>query len=200
VRTRTETAVDPRTAAAFLFLTLIALALVSGEADARSCGMMKPPAHMAMPLYPPRHPMQQRMPRGLGYGPGMTARPSVLAVAKRTGEFTTLLKAVEAAGLTGLLEGDGPFTLFAPTDAAFKELPEGALEGLLADKTKLAELLKYHLVPKRVSAVEILTSRTLETAAGQTLPTGELSVIRADIPARNGVIQVVDEVLLPAGG
>jgi uncharacterized surface protein with fasciclin (FAS1) repeats len=121
-------------------------------------------------------------------------------VAKRTGEFTTLLKAVEAAGLTGLLDGDGPFTLFAPIDAAFKELREGALEGLLADKTKLAELLKYHLVPKRVSAVEILTSRTLETAAGQTLPTGELSVIRADIPARNGVIQVVDEVLLPAGG
>ena len=200
MRTRTETAVDPRAGAAFLFLTLIALALVSGEADARSCGMMKPPAYMGMPMVPLGHPMQQRMSRGPGYGPGLKAGPSVLAVAKRTGEFTTLLKAVEAAGLTGLLEGDGPFTLFAPTDAAFEDLPEGALQGLLADKAKLAELLKYHLVPKRVSAVEILTSRTLETAAGQALPTGELSVIRADIPARNGVIQVVDEVLLPAGG
>jgi hypothetical protein len=200
VRTRTKTAVDAQPAAAFLFLTLIALALVSGEADARSCGMMKSQAHMGMPMYPPRHPMPQGMPRGPGYGPGTNAWPSVLAVAKRTGEFTTLIKAVEAAGLTGLLEGDGPFTLFAPTDAAFKELPEGALEGLLADKAKLAELLKYHVVPKRVSAVEILTSRTLQTAAGQTLPTDDLSVIRADIPARNGVIQVVDGVLLPAGG
>jgi uncharacterized surface protein with fasciclin (FAS1) repeats len=120
-------------------------------------------------------------------------------VLKRSGEFSTLLAAIDAAGLAGLLEGDGPFTLFAPTDAAFKKLPEGALEELLADKAKLTALLKYHLVPKRVTAVEILSSRTLETATGQELPTVDLSVIRADIAARNGVVDIVDTVLLPTG-
>jgi uncharacterized surface protein with fasciclin (FAS1) repeats len=127
----------------------------------------------------------------------MTGGPTVLALARQAGAFGTLLTAIEAAGLTGLLEGDGPFTLFAPTDAAFQALPPGALPELLADKAKLTALLKYHLVAKRLTAAEILTSRSLETAAGQPLPTAELSVVRADIRARNGVIHVIDQVLLP---
>jgi len=129
----------------------------------------------------------------------MWGSPDILAVAKRSGSFSILLEAVETAGLGGLLAGDGPFTLFAPTDAAFENLPEGALQELLADKAKLTALLKYHLVPGRVSAAEILSSESLETASGQVLPTNDLGVVRADVPARNGVIHVVDKVLLPSG-
>lgn len=199
MRTRTETMVDTRPAAAFLFLALIALALFSGVADARHCGMMRPPPQMGMPMFPPSYPMQHTMRGGSGYGAAMKAGPSVLAVARRTGEFTTLLEAVEAAGLAGLIEGDGPFTLFAPTDAAFQDLPEGALEELMADKAKLAALLKYHVVPGRVPASEILTTESLETATGQRLHTTDLGVIRADVPARNGIVHVVDKVLLPRG-
>ena len=100
--------------------------------------------------------------------------------------------------MTALLEGNGPFTLFAPTDAAFKKLPEGALQELLADKAKLTTLLRYHVVPGRVTAAEILSSQTLKTAAGQDWPTGDLGVVHADIPAGNGIIHVVDKVLLPS--
>jgi uncharacterized surface protein with fasciclin (FAS1) repeats len=127
----------------------------------------------------------------------MQTAPSVVQVAKAAGDFGTLLTAIEAAGLTGLLEGDGPYTLFAPTDAAFRELPDGALQELLADEGKLTALLKYHLVPGRVPATEVLTSRTLKTASGQALPTSDLRVTRADIRARNGIVHVVDSVVLP---
>ena len=126
-------------------------------------------------------------------------RTTVIDVAKRAGSFATLLTAVDKAGLTALLEGDGPFTLFAPNEAAFADLPDGALQELLADKAKLTALLKYHLVADRVSAADVLTKRTLETASGQELPTSDLSVIRADIRAGNGIIHVVDKVLLPSG-
>ena len=199
MRTRTETTVDTRPAAAFLFLTLIALALFSGAADARHCGMMRPPPQMGMPMFLPSYPMPHKMPGRFGYGAAMKAGPSVLTVARRSGEFTTLLKAVQAAGLAGLIEGDGPFTLFAPTDAAFQDLPEGALEELMADKAKLVALLKYHVVPGRVPASEILATESLQTATGQLLPTTNLGVVRADVPARNGIVHVVDKVLLPRG-
>jgi uncharacterized surface protein with fasciclin (FAS1) repeats len=182
-------------------LSLLALAAISAPADARNCGIMaKPPAFWGMPMH---HRMPYGAPKAMPYGPKygkrMQAGPSVIAVAKHKGEFATLLTAVEAAGLTGLLEGDGPYTLFAPTDAAFKKLPEGALQELLADKAKLIALLKYHVVPGRVTAVEVLERRELDTASGQSLPTAELHVIRADIPARNGVIHVIDNVILPTG-
>ena len=151
-----------------------------------------------------RPPMPYAKHRAISHGPGcclgMTrAGPSVIAVAKRAGEFGTLLSAVDTAGLTGLLEGEGPYTLFAPTDAAFEELPEGALQELLSDKSKLIAVLKYHVVPSRVTAVEVLESRELETASGQSLPTADISVIRADIRASNGIIHVVDKVILPTG-
>jgi uncharacterized surface protein with fasciclin (FAS1) repeats len=177
----------------------MSLALFTGIADARNCGTMRPQGHMGTPMFMPYHPMQHRMHRDPGYSAGMKAGPSVLTIAKRSGKFTTLLKAVEAAGLAALLEGDGPYTLFAPTDAAFAELPEGALEELLADSTKLMALLKYHVVPGRVAAAQILTTGSLETASGQPLPTSNLNVIRADLPAANGIVHVVGKVLLPEG-
>lgn len=193
------TGVDTRPAIALSFLTLVALATFSGTVDARGCGMMKPPAYMRMPPGPMHFPMHRGMRHGGGYASHMKAKSTVIDVARRTGSFTTLLAAVEKAGLTALLEGNGPFTLFAPNEAAFADLPDGALQELLADKTKLTALLKYHLVADRVSAVDILTKRTLETASGQELPTSDLSVIRADIRAGNGIIHVVDKVLLPSG-
>ena len=125
--------------------------------------------------------------------------PSVITVAKQSGQFATLLTALEAAGLTALLEGKGPYTVFAPTDAAFKRLPDGALQELLGDRDKLIAILKYHVVPGRVSALQILENRELTTATGQKLPTADLDVIRADVKARNGVIHVIDNVLLPTG-
>jgi uncharacterized surface protein with fasciclin (FAS1) repeats len=134
-----------------------------------------------------------------GYAPGAEYGPSVVAVAKRAGGFSTLLTAVETAGLTALLEGEGPITLFAPTDAAFKDLPEGTLESLLADKEKLIAVLKYHLVAGRVTSTDVLTSRTLKTAADQDIPTANPSVTRTGVRAGNGVIHVVDKVLLPSG-
>jgi len=139
------------------------------------------------------------MRHGGGYAPDLKAAPTLIDVAKRSGRFATLLSAVEKAGLTALLEGDGPFTLFAPSEAAFADLPDGALQELLADKVKLTAVLKYHLVADRVSATDVITKRTLETASGQQLPTSDLSVIRADVRAGNGIIHVVDKVLLPSG-
>jgi len=188
-----------RPAATLLFSALVGLAAVSGIAEARSCGTMQTGPYPGMPMPAMPYPMYKGMHAGPGNRPAMQAVPSVISVAKRAGEFGTLLTAVEAAGLTALLEGNGPFTLFAPTDAAFKKLPEGALQELLADKAKLTAILRYHVIPGRVTAAEILSSQTLKTASGQDLPTGDLGVVRADIPAGNGIIHVVEKVLLPSG-
>ncbi|MFZ0788425.1 MAG: fasciclin domain-containing protein [Chromatiaceae bacterium] len=188
-----------RPATTLLLSAFVGLAAMTGIAEARSCGTMKTGPYAGMPMPAMPYPMYKGMHAGPGYRPGMQAAPSVVSVAKRAGEFGTLLTAVEAAGLTALLEGNGPFTLFAPTDAAFKNLPEGALQELLADKAKLTAILRYHVVPGRVTAAEILSSQTLKTASGQDLPTGDLGVVRADIPAGNGIIHVVEKVLLPSG-
>ena len=152
------------------------------------------PEHQRMP-----YAYKEKKPYGRKYHAGEIGGPGVIGVAKRSGEFGTLLTAVKAAGLTGLLEGEGPYTLFAPTDAAFDKLPKEALQELLADKTKLIAVLKYHVVSGRVNAVTILESQELSTVSGQELPTADLSVIRADVPARNGIIHVIDSVLLPSG-
>lgn len=199
MKAHTLAGIDTRPAVASTLLVLAALGLYSGTADARGCGIMKPPMPAGMPMGPMHYPMPRYMAPGYydsGYDTG--AKATVISVAKRAGDFATLLTAIEAANLTALLEGDGPFTLFAPTDAAFRALPEGALQALLADKEKLIEVLKYHLVPGRVSSTDVLMSRTLKTASDQALPTSELRVIRADVKAGNGVIHVVEKVLLPA--
>jgi len=198
---------DTRPTTALAFLTFAALVAITQPADARSfCDTMQqmmngPHPYSGMPMHSPAmYPgMRGPIPYGGNPGMGMKAGPSVVDIARGAGEFGTLLTALDAAGLTGLLEGDGPYTLLAPTDAAFKKLPPGALQELLGDKAKLVALLKYHVVPGRVSAAEILQSQELKTASGQPLPTKDLSVIRADVPARNGMIQVLDAVLLPSG-
>ena len=111
-----------RPAASLALAAFVGLAAVTGIAEARSCGPIKSGPHAGMPMRAMPSPMHPAMHGGPGYHPATRGAPSVVAVAKRAGDFGTLLTAVEAAGLTALLEGKGPFTLFAPTDAAFKKL------------------------------------------------------------------------------
>ncbi|TWH42452.1 putative surface protein with fasciclin (FAS1) repeats [Dulcicalothrix desertica PCC 7102] len=127
--------------------------------------------------------------------------------ASSQGQFTILTKAVKAAGLEQNLGGQGPYTVFAPTDAAFNALPTGTVDNLLkpANKQKLVQLLGYHVVPGRVTSSQ-LKSGNVNTVEGQSLKvsvdTGVTvngaKVVQADIPASNGVVHVVDKVLLPA--
>lgn len=136
----------------------------------------------------------------------MTSTNTLVDVASEAGDFTTLLAAVSAAGLTETLEGDGPFTVFAPTDEAFDNLPDGALDELLADTDALADVLLYHVVPGMVMSDEVVNSDQLTSAQGGYLDVeagddgvtvGGANVVSVDIQADNGVIHVIDAVLLP---
>ncbi len=123
--------------------------------------------------------------------------PDIVDTAVSAGSFDTLLTAVQAAGLEGTLRGDGPFTVFAPSDEAFAKLPEGTLEGLLADEDKLKQVLTYHVISGKMMAADLVTRQSVETVEGSALSTNDISVSQADIIASNGVIHVVDEVLIP---
>jgi uncharacterized surface protein with fasciclin (FAS1) repeats len=141
-----------------------------------------------------------------GYAPARAATTDIVETAKAAGSFNTLAKAIEAAGLTETLKGEGPFTVFAPTDEAFAKLPQGTLESLLQDREKLATILKYHVVPGEVSSSQAMQISKAETVAEKSLPitrksgklmVGNATVTKADIPASNGIIHVIDTVLLP---
>ena len=133
------------------------------------------------------------------------ATADIVDTAVAAGSFTTLVAAVQAAGLVDTLKGDGPFTVFAPTDAAFAKLPPGTVDALLKDKAKLTAILTYHVVPGRVTAADVgkLTTATtvqggslaIDTSAGVKI--NDAHVVQADVMASNGVIHVVDTVLLP---
>jgi uncharacterized surface protein with fasciclin (FAS1) repeats len=126
--------------------------------------------------------------------------------AVQNGSFTTLAAALQAAGLVDTLKGPGPFTVFAPTDAAFAKLPPGTVEGLLADPARLTAVLTYHVVPGRVLAKDVLGLTAAPTVQGQSLAidasddvkVGGAAVVTTDVMADNGVIHVIDGVLLPA--
>lgn len=131
---------------------------------------------------------------------------SIVATAAAAGDFTTLLAAVEAAGLVETLEGEGPYTVFAPTDDAFAALPEGTVEGLLADPEALSDILLYHVVPGEVTSDQVVTLESATTAQGSDVSirvegdsvfVNDAQVIMTDIQASNGVIHVIDAVLLP---
>jgi transforming growth factor-beta-induced protein len=119
--------------------------------------------------------------------------------------FSTLVAAVRAAGLEDVLRGPGPFTIFAPTDAAFAELPAGALESLLADPSALASVLTYHVVAGRVFASDLSDGMTVTTVEGRTIRVSlsggarvnDAAIVATDILTSNGVIHVIDSVLLP---
>ena len=141
------------------------------------------------------------------------ASPAVAAdivdTASSNGSFTTLVAAVKAAGLADTLKGPGPFTVFAPTDEAFKKLPAGTVENLLKpeNKAQLTKILTYHVVPGKVMAADIkgkaTNAKTVEgsnlaiDATGSAVKVGNASVSAADVTASNGVIHVIDTVVMP---
>ena len=138
--------------------------------------------------------------------PSPTATADIIETAAAAGSFTTLAKAIEAADLTATLKGEGPFTVFAPTDEAFAKLPKGTLDALLKDKAKLAAILTYHVVPGNVMSKEVAGMSSARTVNGQDLSikakdgkvkVNKATVTTADIAASNGVIHVIDQVLMP---
>ncbi len=143
------------------------------------------------------------------YGMQKTAQTmessDIVDTAVAAGSFTTLVKAVQAAGLVDTLKGPGPFTVFAPSDAAFAKIPADKLNALLADKAALTKVLTYHVVPGKVMAADVASLDSAKTVQGQAvkISTSEgvkvdnANVVRTDIIASNGVIHVIDTVILP---
>jgi uncharacterized surface protein with fasciclin (FAS1) repeats len=132
---------------------------------------------------------------------------TIVGVAAGAGQFNTLVAAVKAAGLVDTLNGKGPFTVFAPTDEAFAKLPAGTVDNLLKpeNKQKLAGILTYHVVAGKVMAADVKTSNvktvngkeaSIKADAGK-VTIGSASVVKTDIAASNGVIHVIDTVLIP---
>jgi len=133
----------------------------------------------------------------------------IVDTAVAAGSFTTLAKALEAAGLVETLKGAGPFTVFAPTDEAFAKLPAGTLDTLLKpeNRAKLTRILTYHVVPGRVMAADVVKLHSATAVSGDTIAIathgGDVTVdnahlVKTDIVATNGVIHVIDAVILPA--
>ena len=128
----------------------------------------------------------------------------IVDTAVAAGSFKTLATALQAAGLVDTLKGPGPFTVFAPTDAAFAKIPKADLDALLKDKAKLTAVLTYHVVPGKVMAKDVKAGSvktvqggmlTLGTTGGVTVDNAK--VVQADVVASNGVIHVIDTVVLP---
>ena len=134
----------------------------------------------------------------------------IVATATEAGSSSTLLTAVEAGGLVETLQGEGPFTVFAPTDEAFAALPEGALEELLADPEALEQVLLYHVVPGEVTAEQVVGLTSADSVQGSPIAIAvedgtvmlndSATVVTTDIMASNGVIHVIDQVILPPAG
>ena len=143
---------------------------------------------------------------------GANARAAdIVDTAVASGQFTTLAAALGAAGLVDTLKGEGPFTVFAPTDAAFAKLPAGTVENLLKpeNKDQLTAILTYHVVPGRVMAADVVTLNDAKTVNGKVLSikvdgdivmVNDAMVSTADIEASNGVIHVINSVVLPPEG
>ncbi|HEY8198705.1 MAG TPA: fasciclin domain-containing protein [Candidatus Limnocylindrales bacterium] len=140
--------------------------------------------------------------------PSVTAKPGdIVATADAAGSFKTLLAAATAAGLVETLQGDGPFTIFAPTDEAFAALPAGTLDSLLADTAALKQILLYHVVSGAVKAADVVGMTSAESLEGSPITVAvkdgtvylneTAKVIATDVVASNGVIHVIDQVLLP---
>lgn len=132
----------------------------------------------------------------------------IVTTAVEAGQFKTLAAALTAAGLVETLQGTGPFTVFAPTDAAFEKLPAGTVDNLLKpeNKEKLVAILTYHVVPGKVMAADVVKLDKAKTVQGgdvkivvdgETVKVNNASVVKTDIPASNGVIHVIDTVIMP---
>ena len=138
--------------------------------------------------------------------PSNQAEMDIVDTAVANGSFTTLVTAIEAAGLVDTLKGEGPFTVFAPTDDAFAALPEGTIPALLEDIPTLTDILLYHVVPGKVMAADVVTLSSADTVLGEPVTitvdgdkvmVNDAQVIITDVEASNGVIHVIDAVLIP---
>ena len=179
-----------------VFSLLIVVALVLG-----ACAPAATPAPTAVPTavpteVPTEEPTEEPMPEP----------QTIVDIAVADGRFTTLVAAVQAAGLVDTLNSEGPFTVFAPTDDAFAKLPEGTVEALLADPEALANILLYHVVPGKVMAADVVDLEYALSAQGAPIDVSvkdgavyvnDAQVLIADIEASNGVIHVIDTVILP---
>jgi uncharacterized surface protein with fasciclin (FAS1) repeats len=133
------------------------------------------------------------------------SQKDIVDTAVAAGSFKTLASALQAAGLVETLKGPGPFTVFAPTDEAFAKIPKADLDALIADKAKLTKVLTYHVVPGKVMAADVSRLKEARTVEGKAVRIDASSgvkvnganVVKADVEASNGVIHVVDSVLLP---
>lgn len=137
---------------------------------------------------------------------GMKAEKNIVETAVAAGQFDTLVTAVKEAGLVETLSGEGPFTVFAPTDEAFAKIPEADLNALLADKDALTSVLTYHVVAGKVMAADVVNLSEAETVQGSTIEINVdgnsvmvdgANVIKTDIETSNGVIHVIDSVIMP---
>ncbi|ALR95090.1 fasciclin domain-containing protein [Vibrio sp. Vb5031] len=135
-------------------------------------------------------------------------KADIVDVAAKNGSFNTLVAAVKAAGLVDTLKGEGPFTVFAPTDDAFAKLPDGTVDMLLMpeNKDKLVSVLTYHVVPGKVMAADVVKLDKATTVQGQDVMiktmgdkvmVNDANVIATDVKAKNGVIHVIDTVIMP---
>ncbi len=136
---------------------------------------------------------------------------NIVRVAQKDGSYTTLIEAINKAGLAGTLAAGGPFTVFAPSNAAFAKLPKSEVEELLSDRDKLREVLKYHVVKGRVSAEDLAQKRSIPTLQGEflmidskddggTIVVDGAIVTKPDIKAGNGIIHEIDFLLVPERG
>ncbi len=130
---------------------------------------------------------------------------NIVETAIKAGNFKTLIKAFQEAGLVDTLSYDGPFTIFAPTDEAFSKIPNGKLEKILKDKEKLTNILTYHVVADKIMEEEILNLNTTKTVNGKDViietskgvKVNNASIIKTNIKCSNGVIHIIDNVLMP---
>jgi len=141
--------------------------------------------------------------------PVVSAKPAtrnIVQTAVAVGQFKTLTKLVKQAGLAGALEAKGPYTVFAPTDAAFAKVPKATLAALAKDKAKLRAVLLYHVAKGKLTAAKVVKLHSIKTLNGQslqvrvshgTVTVGGARVISADVGASNGVIHVINKVLIP---
>ena len=137
---------------------------------------------------------------------GATNKRNIVQTAVAAGQFKTLVALVKQAGLAGTLQGKGPFTVFAPTDAAFAKVPKATLAALKHDRAKLRAVLLYHVLKGKVTAAKLVKLRSVKTLNGQSLKIrvshgnvtiGGARIVNTDIAASNGVIHVIDRVLIP---
>ncbi len=168
----------------FVFGVLVTLAALPASAHCGSCGVGDAHTHASS-----------------------AAASDIVGVASAAGSFNTLVAAVKAAGLVDTLQSDGPFTVFAPTDDAFAKLPAGTLDSLLANPAKLKQILLYHVVPGKVTAADVVKLSKATTAQGSdvkiavngsSVSIDNASVIKTDVMASNGVIHVIDTVIIPS--